>query len=71
MLYYKCPSCRTVLANKQLLFEEELDKICKNESLSNEEKENEKMLLLNNLELIRYCCRMRILTYAKLIEIIK
>jgi DNA-directed RNA polymerase subunit N (RpoN/RPB10) len=71
MLYYKCPTCRTILANKQLIFEEELEKICKNDDFSFEEKEEEKMELLNRLELTRYCCRMRILTYAKLIEIIK
>lgn len=70
MLYYKCPTCRTVLANKELIFKEEMEKICSKEldiDKENKEKEN----LLNRLELKRYCCRQRILTYTDLIEIIK
>ena len=42
MLYYKCPSCRTILANKQILFEQESEKICQNEKLSDKQKEKKK-----------------------------
>lgn len=71
MLYFKCPTCRTLLANKQLIFEKELEKICNNNQLTEKQKDEEKMKLLDRLELKRYCCRMRMLTYVKLIEIIK
>jgi len=71
MLYYRCPTCKTIFANKQLLFETEFDKICKNNDLSEKQKEIQKMELLDKLQLKRYCCRMRMLTYTKLINLIK
>jgi DNA-directed RNA polymerase subunit N (RpoN/RPB10) len=71
MLYFKCPTCRTLLANKQLIYEERLAKICDNSSKSQKEKDEEKKKLLDSLELWRPCCRMRIMGYIKLIDIIK
>ncbi len=70
MLYYKCPTCATILANKQLLFEQELEKIC-NERISEKEKDKLKTKLLDELEVNRQCCRMRMLTYVRLIEVVK
>lgn len=70
MLYYKCPTCCTVLANKQVPFEEGLEKICKDSKLSEKQKEEAKMKLLDELEVKRYCCRMRILTYADLVKVV-
>lgn len=71
MLYFKCPTCKTILANKQVPFEEGLDKICNNPKMSQKEKDSAKVELLDQLEVKRMCCRMRILTYVKQIEIIK
>ncbi len=71
MLYFKCPTCRTNLANKQIPFEQELDKICNNNDLDDKKKDELKMALLDKLEVKRYCCRMRILTYSRLIDIVK
>ncbi len=71
MLYFKCPTCKTILANKELVFDEKLDKICKDTKLSNKQKDEQKMKLLDELELPRYCCRMRIMTSIKQIDIIK
>lgn len=70
MLYFKCPTCRTYLANKQIPFEQELDKIC-NSDITEEKKEEVKREILDKLQVKRYCCRMRILTYSKLIDIVK
>lgn len=70
MLYFRCPTCKTDFANKQLVYEKELEKIC-NSKTTEEQKEKQKMALLDKLEIKRYCCRMRFLTYTKLIEIIK
>jgi len=71
MLYFRCPTCKTILANKQLEYEEKLDKICKNTSLSKDEINKQKMELFDELQIIRYCCRMRFLGYIKYIDIIK
>lgn len=71
MLYLRCPTCKTILANKQIPFEEGINSICKKNNLSDKEKDKQKMELLDNLQLKRYCCRTRIMTFTKLIEIIK
>ena len=71
MLYFKCPTCRTNLANKELIFEEEMNNITNDPKLSKEQKDKLKIELLDKLQLKRYCCRMRILTYIDNIKIIK
>ena len=70
MLYFKCPTCRTNFANKQLLFEKGMEEIC---SSGKNEKEKDKMKeeLLDKLEVKRYCCRPRVLCYVDMVKIIK
>lgn len=70
MLYPKCPSCRTILANKQIPFEKEMEKICST-AKSEEEMNKMKEKLLDDLEIKRYCCRPRVLCYANLINTIQ
>jgi DNA-directed RNA polymerase subunit N (RpoN/RPB10) len=70
MLYFKCPTCRTCLANKQIPFEKGMEEICalsKNE----DEKDLMKEKLLDKLQVKRWCCRPRVLCYVDLTEIIK
>jgi DNA-directed RNA polymerase subunit N (RpoN/RPB10) len=69
MLYPKCPTCRTVLANKQLPFEKAMEKICASDKYA-AEKSKMKEELLNELQLKRYCCRQRILGFVDLTDII-
>lgn len=71
MLYFRCPTCRTLLANKQLVYERRLEEITLDKKLNNTEKDNLKRKLLDDVELSRPCCRMRIMGYVKLIEKIK
>lgn len=71
MLYLKCPTCKNILADKQLPFEDDIKKICENPKLSEEEKKQEKMKLPTKYGLDKYCCRMRILSYTQLINIVK
>ena len=71
MLYFRCPTCKTVLANKQLPFEAEMEKICKDRTISDDEKNKQKKELLDKLELKRYCCRTLMMTYIKTIDIVK
>lgn len=71
MLYSRCPTCRTILADKQIPYEIELEKICKDSSISFDQKELDKRKLLDKLYVENECCRMRFLGYVRLIEIIK
>ena len=68
MLYFRCPTCGTCLANKQLVYENEINAICNNTKLSETERDIEKMKILDKIKLHNYCCRMRMLTYLKLID---
>ena len=76
MLYLKCPTCHKLLGNKQIYYEENFDKIIKDlemNKLTNEEAEKKKIELLDFIlpDKDRYCCRMRVLTYKRVIDIIK
>ena len=76
MLYMKCPTCRNLLGNKQIYYEENFDKICKDFDIGKitlEEADKQKIELVNYLipEKARYCCKMRLMTYKRLIDVIK
>lgn len=66
MLYYRCPTCKTLLANKIIPYEEELNKICASNNTNPKAKED----LLTKYHFINPCCRMRVMGYVKLIDII-
>lgn len=70
MLYLRCPTCRTMLADKQLVYEKELEKICSCNK-SDAQKEQDKRDLLDRIQVTNICCRMRMIRYTKLVEIIK
>jgi DNA-directed RNA polymerase subunit N (RpoN/RPB10) len=68
MLYIVCPTCREILGNRQLLYEEQTELINKSK-ISDEEKDKQKQFIINELcEL--YCCKQRLMTYKNLVEII-
>ena len=71
MIYLKCLTCRTLLGNKEIPYYEGLEKICNNSKLSQEEKDREKKKLLDDLHIINYCCRMRVITMIRLDKLIK
>jgi|688.fasta_scaffold858094_2 DNA-directed RNA polymerase subunit N (RpoN/RPB10) len=71
MLYYKCPTCRTLLANKQIPYQEKINHICTNQKMTEKEKDEAKRKVLVELELHRPCCRMRIMGFIDLIDKIK
>lgn len=74
MLYTKCPTCKQLLSDRQMIHEAILEKICIDEDMekiSEEEANNLKKELVRALNLERYCCTQRIMTYTKLIDIIK
>lgn len=70
MLIPKCPTCKTRLADKQIPYTIELSRICSMKDISEEEREQLKMKLLTDLELLRLCCKMRILTFKNLPDLL-
>lgn len=71
MLYFRCPTCKTILANKQVPYEEGFNRICKNDKIPKQEKDKLKKKLLDELEIINICCRQRVLGYVDLVRLIK
>lgn len=72
MLYLKCPTCKKLLGNIQLYYEDKLHKIMENAKLTDEEKNLEQQKLIRkDIGLTRECCIMRLLTYVDIVKIIK
>ena len=71
MLYPICPTCGTCLADIEPVFEVRKDKICENPELSEEDKNLAIQKLVNEMNLRRLCCKMRLITYVDLIKIVK
>jgi DNA-directed RNA polymerase subunit N (RpoN/RPB10) len=70
MIYLKCPSCSTVLANREIEYEKKLEKIVNDINTNEEQKRKLKTELINSLGLKNPCCKMRIMSYVQLIDII-
>jgi DNA-directed RNA polymerase subunit N (RpoN/RPB10) len=71
MIYIRCPSCGYILGNRQMLYEAKLDEIVSNPNLDEDAKLNLKTKLVDNLKLKRYCCKMRVITFKQLTDIVK
>ena len=71
-VYIKCPSCGRLLADKELLFDKGIKEI-NNEILNDDEREQRIMKLVDSLQIPKnnYCCKMRILTYVDLYNVVK
>jgi DNA-directed RNA polymerase subunit N (RpoN/RPB10) len=71
MIYLKCPTCGYLLGNRQKMYELGLEEIESNPNNDEGKKLELKQKLVNSLELKRYCCTMRVITYKNKTEIIK
>lgn len=71
MIYIRCPSCCYILGNRQMLYEAKLDEIVSNPNLDEDAKLDLKTKLVDSLKLKRYCCKMRVITFKQLTDIIK
>jgi DNA-directed RNA polymerase subunit N (RpoN/RPB10) len=73
MSYLVCPTCNRLLADKIVPYEEGIIKITDNPQLTQKEKDEEKIKLINSLKIPRdrYCCRARLMTYRDLVKIVK
>lgn len=68
MLYITCPTCGYFLGLKTIEWEKKSDEICNNPKFSEEEKEQKKTELIKSLQLPRYCCRMRMISYKDIVQ---
>jgi DNA-directed RNA polymerase subunit N (RpoN/RPB10) len=71
MIYLKCPSCSTIIGNRQIIYENTLEQINNNSNIDDDTKMIQKTKLIESLKLKRYCCKMRIVTFKQLTDIIK
>ena len=71
-VYIKCPSCGRLLADKELLFDKGIKEI-NNEILNDDEREQRIMKLVDSLQIPKnnYCCKIRIMTYVDLYNVVK
>lgn len=70
MLYITCPTCGYFLGPKNLKYEKEKKKIFNDPKYSDEEKEILLTKVLLDLNIKRYCCKMRMMSYKDIIDII-
>jgi len=68
MLYITCPTCGYFLGLKTMEWETKSAIICNDPTLTDEEKEQRKTELLLSLNLRRYCCKMRMISYKDIVQ---
>lgn len=71
MIYLKCPSCGYIIGNRQIPYENGLNKIESDPNNTEDMKLLLKENLLKELKIERYCCKMRIITFKQKTEIFK
>jgi DNA-directed RNA polymerase subunit N (RpoN/RPB10) len=71
MLPPRCFTCGGMLAHLEVPFEAARKNICDNPNLKDEEKIELLTKNINDLGLIRYCCKLRVITYIDTIDLIK
>ena len=75
MSYMFCPTCRELLGDKQKYYERKLKEICQKNELGEYKDKDEfdkaKQDLVNSIGLRRYCCKQRIMTQIRQVDIIK
>ena len=71
MIYMVCPSCGYLLGNRQQLYDNGLNEIESNPNNDEEIKIELKKKLIESLQIKKYCCKMRIITYKNKTEIFK
>lgn len=69
--YYRCHTCKRILANKRIPYETALNAICSDKSLTPVEKENKKEAILNEIEVTNICCRVLMMTEFDKLKVIK
>jgi len=70
MLPPKCFTCNKLFADIELHLEAEYKRIENDPQLNEDEKLKQKEKLLDYLNMNRYCCRMRLISYVDLVQVI-
>jgi DNA-directed RNA polymerase subunit N (RpoN/RPB10) len=63
MLPPKCPTCRMLLADKQIPYQKMVKEL-ETKNLSDEKFSAEIRKILDDFSLTRYCCRVRMITFV-------
>ena len=63
MLYPVCPTCKMLLADKQIPYEKAMEDLS-NKNLSDKQISEERQKLFQKLGITRYCCKMRLISYV-------
>nr|QFG73971.1 MAG: hypothetical protein [Megaviridae environmental sample] len=71
MIYPRCPTCGSLLADIQIQWEQRLEIIINNPNITEDEKAAKRTALLDDLGITEYCCRMRVLGAVDLFAISK
>lgn len=69
MLPPKCPTCRMLLADKQIPWQTKVKEL-ETKNLSDDKFSVEIRKLLDNFGLQRYCCRVRMITFVDHCEVV-
>lgn len=67
MLYASCPTCNYSLSQHIIEYEEKKYIICTDPKNSESDKETQLTELINSLNLPRYCCKMRMMSYKDIV----
>lgn len=70
MLPPNCFTCGMLMSDIELEYEKKLNEIENNASLTADQKNDQKVKLIDSMGLKRYCCRMRLLGYVDKVNII-
>jgi DNA-directed RNA polymerase subunit N (RpoN/RPB10) len=70
MYYLRCPSCSLIIGNRQIEYEKKMFEIDNNDKFNQDEKDDLKTKIFDELEIMRYCCRQRIICYIQKTSII-
>jgi DNA-directed RNA polymerase subunit N (RpoN/RPB10) len=71
MIYIRCPTCGYIIGNRQILYESRMEEINNNPNTDDDIKLELKTKLVESLNLKRYCCKVRVMTFKQLTDIIK
>ena len=71
MKYVVCPTCGKVLGDIEINYEIKSNQIMTSSELTEQEKLIKRRELVEKMGVKRYCCKMRIFTYADPYKIIK
>lgn len=61
MIYITCPTCGYFIGSKTIEYETKKNEICSNPELNEEEQAEKIKQVLKDLNVRRYCCKMRIM----------